>query len=512
MAAKILQINNWSVRAADKVLVDQVCLDLLEGERLAIVGASGSGKSVLVQSVLGLLPTLQVSGQTYYREQSLIGLSAQQWQKIRGRRIGFVFQEPMTALNPTLPIVKQLTEVLNVHEPQLSREQVQARVMALMKEVGLDQVPHVLKKFAHQLSGGQRQRVMIAMALMANPDVMIADEPTTALDAHLRHQIMRLLSSLCQQRGMAMILITHDLSLVKQYVDRVAVMVQGRMVFTGAVDSSDLPQWMQTIDLPKREALVDVNQTVVMDVQNLSVSYQQTPGFLQKTWDKLRHKTIEPQLILQRLNLTLYRGETVGVLGASGSGKSTLLLALLRLIAARTGQMTLDGLAVLPKHQSKEHLAICRRLQVVFQDPYSSLSPKQTVGHILQEGLDIHFAALDANQKQSKVLAMLARVGLDADVITRYPHQFSGGQRQRIALARALLVQPAVLLLDEPTSALDVQTQANMVRLLIDLQQEQQLSYVLISHDQSVIDALSHRQYRLVNGSLQDNLVAQTLN
>jgi microcin C transport system ATP-binding protein len=205
---------------------------------------------------------------------------------------------------------------------------------------------------------------------------------------------------------------------------------------------------------------------------------------------------------LKQLNLSLFRGETVGVLGVSGSGKSTLLLALLRLIGVRTGQMTLDGLAVLPKHQSTEHLAICRRLQVVFQDPYASLSPKQKVGAILQEGLDIHFPALNAHQKQDKVLAMLARVGLDADAIVRYPHQFSGGQRQRIALSRALLVQPAVLLLDEPTSALDVQTQANMVKLLIELQQEQQFSYVLISHDQSVIDALSHRQYRLTQGCL----------
>ena len=490
----LINVKNLSVAfrsggGTTTTAVKGVTFKINKGETVALVGESGSGKSVSALSILRLLPYPAAShptGEIFFEGKDLLKTSEQDLKRIRGDRISIIFQEPMTSLNPLHTIERQVGEILALHRG-LSGQAARARVIELLTKVGIPEPEKRLNAFPHQLSGGQRQRVMIAMALANEPDLLIADEPTTALDVTIQAQILELLRNLQREMGMAMLLITHDLGIVRRMAERVYVMQSGSIVEeqpTEALFAS--PQHPYTRHLiaaePKgKPPHFDAASPVIAETQDLKVWFPIKRGFLQRTVDHVK--------AVDGVSVKILAGQTVGVVGESGSGKTTLGLAILRLISS-SGPIVylgkrIDGLT------SKEMRPLRREMQVVFQDPYGSLSPRLSIFEIIEEGLLIQKPEWTAAQRREQAAKALGEVGLDAaSSLDRYPHEFSGGQRQRIAIARAMALEPKFIVLDEPTSALDMSVQAQIVDLLRELQAKRNLAYVFISHDLKVVRAL----------------------
>ena len=487
----LLSVENLSVafRLGDNVTqaVRGVSFTIDKGETVALVGESGSGKSVTALSILKLLPPSQAeqpTGRITFEDKDV---TADSVMTLRGNRIAMIFQEPMTSLNPLHTIEKQINEVLFIHKG-LSVKAARARTLELLSLVGIPDPEQRLGSYPHELSGGQRQRVMIAMALANDPDLLIADEPTTALDVTIQAQILALLKDLQQRFGMALLLITHDLNIVRHMADRVCVMKQGEIVEAGSCGHIfNAPEHPYTQMLlasePKGEAaLVPLNAPVVLKAEDVKVHFPIKKGLLRRTVDFIR--------AVDGLSLQIHAGETIGIVGESGSGKTTLGLALLRLIDSK-GEIVFGDYKISDFNRSAMR-PLRKDIQVVFQDPYGSLSPRMTIGDIIAEGLDIHGLAGTAAEREHHIAQALTEVGLDAAMHTRFPHEFSGGQRQRIAIARAMILNPKLVILDEPTSALDMSVQAQIVALLRDLQKKHGLAYLFISHDLRVVKALSN--------------------
>ncbi len=470
-------------------VVEGVSLSIRKGETLALVGESGSGKSVTAHSILRLLPyplARHPAGSIRYDGQDLLKLNERELRCIRGNRIAMVFQEPMTSLNPLHSIEKQIAEVLALHKG-LTGAAARTRVLELLELVGIPEPAKRLKAYPHELSGGQRQRVMIAMALANEPELLIADEPTTALDVTVQLKILQLLKELQAKLGMAMLLITHDLNLVRRIAHRVCVMQRGRVVEQASCEELfRAPQHPYTQELlsaePSGQPAANPPGPTMLEVDQLRVWFPIKQGFFQRTVDHVK--------AVDGIRFSLPQGQTLGIVGESGSGKSTLGLAILRLLGSQ-GDIRFQGQAIQSLSQ-KEVRPLRRQMQVVFQDPYGSLSPRMSVGQIVGEGLRIHGMGDEEAQEQA-IIDALVEVGLDPETRHRYPHEFSGGQRQRIAIARALVLKPALILLDEPTSALDRTVQRQVVELLRNLQRKYNLTYLFISHDLAVVRALSHQ-------------------
>ena len=477
--------------------VKGIDLDVKQGETLAVVGESGSGKSQTMMAIMGLLASNGViEGSAKYRGRELIGLPVGELNDIRGAKITMIFQEPMTSLDPLYRIGAQIAEPI-LHHRGGSKKEARARVLELLKLVGIPEPERRIDSYPHELFGGQRQRVMIAMALANEPDILIADEPTTALDVTIQAQILDLLKSLQQRFGMAIVLITHDLGVVRHFANRVAVMRRGEIVESGTTeDIFDRPQADYTRMLldaePKgHKPAISTEAPVVLSGQGVTIDYTIPGGFLSKS---RRFRAVDG------VNVNLHQGQTIGIVGESGSGKSTLGRALLRLIVA-DGRIFFDGREITGLDR-KAMRPLRRRLQLVFQDPYGSLSPRQTVGEIITEGLFVHEQRLSRAERDKRAIEALKEVGLDPAARNRYPHEFSGGQRQRIAIARAIILKPDVVILDEPTSALDRSVQGQVIDLLRDLQKTHGLSYIFISHDLSVIKAISDYVIVMRNGKI----------
>ena len=480
---------NFKVEGGTLEAVRAVSFRIEKGETVALVGESGSGKSVTALSLLQLLPYPKAwhpSGSIRLDGHELIGADEATLRQVRGDRVGIIFQEPMTSLNPLHTIDRQIGETLMLHRG-MSKSEARARALELLHLVRLQEAEERLGAYPHQLSGGQRQRVMIAMALANEPDLLIADEPTTALDVTIQAQILKLLKDLQQRLGMAMLLITHDLTIVRKIADRVCVMTDGRIVETGAVeDVFARPRHPYTQHLlaaepkgrpPDREA----EAPVVLTARQVKVHFPIQRGLLRQTVGYVK--------AVDGVDVAVRRGQTVGVVGESGSGKTTLGLALLRLIRSEGGirfrDQEIQGWA------SRRLRPLRRHMQIVFQDPFGSLSPRMSVGQIVEEGLKLHRIGNGRVDRRRLVAKVLQEVGLDPDSQDRYPHEFSGGQRQRISIARAIVLEPSFVVLDEPTSALDMSVQAQIVDLLRDLQARHDLAYLFISHDLRVVRALS---------------------
>jgi microcin C transport system ATP-binding protein len=497
--APLLDVKNLRVAFGGRDVVHGINFQIRAGEKLALVGESGSGKTVSALGLLRLAQGAEVSGQALLGGRDLLALSERELRGVRGDEVAMIFQEPMTALNPVYTIGQQVVEILQLKKG-LSRRQAQTQAVDLLAATGIPEPARRAGSYPHQLSGGQRQRAMIAMALASAPRLLLADEPTTALDASLRGQMLELLDRLQREHGMALLLITHDLNLVRRFADRVAVMEHGHLVEQGATAQvMGAPSHAYTRVLmdsaPVRELPeAQPDAAVRVSAQALAVDYPvPLPGW-RGWWRQGRLRAVSP------LDFELRAGQTLGVIGESGSGKTTLALAALGLMA-HEGALRVDGCSWGEARQGGRETALRRQVQVVFQDPFSSLSPRLTIAQIVGEGLRVHEPALPEARARARVIQTLCSVGLlpsDADdqgaqaLLDRYPHEFSGGQRQRIALARALIVRPGVLVLDEPTSALDVTVQKQVVGLLQHLQREQGLSYLLITHDVAVVRAMAH--------------------
>jgi|LNFM01.1.fsa_nt_gb microcin C transport system ATP-binding protein len=480
--------------------VDGVSLSIGKGETVAVVGESGSGKSVTALSIMRLLPYPAAShptGEIFFEGRDLLKIPERDMREIRGARISMIFQEPMTSLNPLHTIERQVGEVLLEHKG-LTAAAARTRTLELLRRVGIPNPEERLESYPHQLSGGQRQRVMIAMALANEPDLLIADEPTTALDVTIQAQILALLKELQAEFGMALLLITHDLGIVRKMAQRVYVMRHGRVVEEAPVDRIfSAPQHDYTRHLlaaePKGEPPPgNPSGPVVVETDNLKVWFPVKRGLLRRTVAHIK--------AVDGISLKVRSGETLGIVGESGSGKTTLGLAILRLVSsdgpiAYLGQR-IDGL------DSRAMRPLRKEMQIVFQDPYGSLSPRLSVGQIIEEGLIIQDRGLDWEARRQRVARALREVGLDPDTQDRYPHEFSGGQRQRIAIARAMVLEPKLVMLDEPTSALDMSVQAQIVDLLRDLQRDRDLAYLFISHDLRVVRALSNHVIVMKDGKV----------
>jgi len=467
-----------------------VSFDLRKGETAALVGESGSGKSVTALSILQLLPYPLArhtpESSIRFRGEELIGASERKLRQVRGDEISMIFQEPMTSLNPLHTVEKQVNETLILHKG-LGREAARRRTLELLNLVGIHEPARRLSAYPHELSGGQRQRVMIAMALANEPDLLIADEPTTALDVTIQAQILKLLKELQREFGMALLLITHDLSIVRKMSDQVSVMTQGEIVEQGSVDQIfENPQHPYTQRLLAAEpsgqpVFAGPDAPVVMEGDDIKVYFPIKAGVLKRTVDHVR--------AVDGISVKIRQGHTLGVVGESGSGKTTLGLALLRLLSSQ-GDIRFGGAAI-QGLQSKALRPLRREMQVVFQDPFGSLSPRLSIGQIIEEGLKVHGLGGSAAGREALIVEALEEVGLDPDNRHRYPHEFSGGQRQRVAIARAMVLKPRFVVLDEPTSALDMSVQAQIVDLLRELQERHQLAYLFISHDLKVVRALA---------------------
>ena len=488
-----LEVRDLSIAFGRRTVVDRASFTIAAGERVALVGESGSGKTVTALSVLRLVEAARLSGRIAFEGRDVLAMSAPELQALRGRDIAVIFQEPMTALNPVFTVGDQIAESLELHEG-LRGEAARRGAVDAMRRVGIEEPERRARSYPHQLSGGQRQRAMIAMALACNPRLLIADEPTTALDATIRLQILELLDRLRAEAGMSLLLITHDLNLVRRYADRVVVMERGRIVEQGVTSevmhAPQHPYTRKLIDSRPQRAVVPPSDARVIEARNVAVHYATPlPGIV--GWFKSGRFSA-----VKRADFELAAGETLGVIGESGSGKTTLALALLDLVPAE-GEIRIGGVPWLGADGAQKR-RLRREIQVVFQDPLSSLSPRQTIEAIVGEGLEIHEPALDREARRSRVVEALRDVGLSEDgsvhgLLHRYPHEFSGGQRQRIAIARALIVRPKVVVLDEPTSALDVTIQKQVLELLAGLQRKYGLSYVLVTHDIDVVRAMAHR-------------------
>lgn len=495
----LLRVENLSVAFGPKQVVSGVSFTLERGETLALVGESGSGKSLTALSLLRLLPRggANPTGLVELDGQAMIGAAPAVLHKARGEIAGMVFQEPMTSLNPLHRIGRQVSEAITLHK-DLPRDAIRARVIQALNEAGFPDAEHRLDAFPHQLSGGQRQRVMIAMALANDPSLLIADEPTTALDVTIQARILDLLSSLKTSRGLALLLITHDLRIVRRYADRVCVMKDGAIVEAGAVrdvfGAPAHPYTRMLLDAVPRGVTPPLRPDAppVLQIQDMKVHFPIRRGLLRRVVSVVR--------AVDGVSLTLHEGETIGLVGESGSGKTTLALAALRLEQA-TGRVVFMGRDLIPLNR-RAMRPTRSRMQIVFQDPFGSLSPRMTIADIVGEGLSVHEPGLSAAQRDERVLEALRDVGLPDDAMGRYPHEFSGGQRQRIAIARAMVLKPALVVLDEPTSALDMSVQAQIVALLRDLRDRHNLAYLFISHDLKVVRALAHHVIVLRGGKV----------
>ena len=489
--------------------VRHVSFDIGEGETVALVGESGSGKTVIALSILQLLPypiARHPSGSITFRNQEIIGAPASKLQKIRGGRIAIIFQEPHTSLNPLHTIEKQIGEILAVHKG-LNAAQSRSRIIELLHKVGLSEAEQRLKSYPHQLSGGQRQRVMIAMSLANDPDLLIADEPTTALDVTIQAQILKLLRELQLERGMSMLLITHDLGIVRKVAERVCVMTDGEIVEQGNTeDIFERPRHTYTKHLlaaePKGNPIEHrPDAPDVMAADGLKVWFPIKRGVLRRTIGHIK--------AVDGIDVRVREGHTVGVVGESGSGKTTLAMGLLRLEKSmgsiRFQGTSMDGL------DAADIRPLRREMQVVFQDPFASLSPRMSVGQIVEEGLLVHGGAGDYNERRRIIGEALIEVGLEPEMQDRYPHEFSGGQRQRIAISRAMVLKPRFVVLDEPTSALDMSVQAQIVDLLRELQERHRLAYLFISHDLRVVRALADEVIVMRAGRVVEQGTAQSI-
>lgn len=489
----LLQVENLAVRYDGQAVVDGVTFDIRAGEKLALVGESGSGKTQAASALLRLHPEATLSGSVRWAGRELTTLPERDIARLRGHDIAMIFQEPMTALNPLYPIGNQIAESLTVHRG-LSGRQARAEALALLGRVRIPEPEKKLGRYPFELSGGQRQRAMIAMALACRPQLLIADEPTTALDVTVQAQILSLLDELQREFGMAILFITHDLNLVQRFADRVAVMRHGALVETGPVaDVFARPrhEYTRTLLASRPEPLASQapsTEPPLLDAEAVRVVFSRQAGWFRR----------EETVAVDGVSCCIAPGRTLGLVGESGSGKTTFGLALLRLLPA-TGRVVFAGQSVLAL-APRALRSLRRDVQMVFQDPYSSLSPRLTVGEIVGEGLALHRTDLSASARRARVVEILREVGLDEKACDRYPHAFSGGQRQRIAIARALVLEPRLLLLDEPTSALDVSIQRQVLELLKRLQQKYGLAYLFISHDLAVIRAIAHDVVVLRNG------------
>jgi len=504
MSDVLLQVKDLSVafrQAGQETLaVDRVSFDIGKGETVALVGESGSGKSVTALSTMKLLPypsARHPSGTIHFKGQELLSLPESKIRHVRGNDITIIFQEPMTSLNPLHTIEKQIGEILLLHSG-LTGEPAKKRIVELLTQVGIPNPEERLGSYPHQLSGGQRQRVMIAMALANEPDLLIADEPTTALDVTVQAQILKLLKELQTRLGMAMLFITHDLGIVRKIADRVCVMQRGKIVEQGAVERVFTnPEHPYTRALlaaePKPDpAPLQPQAPLVVETNDLKVWFPIKRGVMRKTVGHVK--------AVDGVSVALRQGETLGVVGESGSGKTTLGLAILRLISSN-GPIVFMGKPV-QGLKFKEMRPFRRDMQIVFQDPYGALSPRMSISDVIEEGLWVHQPQLSPEQREERVIRALKEVGLDPETRFRYPHEFSGGQRQRIAVARAVVLEPTFVVLDEPTSALDMLIQAQIVDLLRDLQKRKNLTYLFISHDLRVVAALASRVLVMRNGKV----------
>ncbi|AAL53119.1 oligopeptide transport ATP-binding protein oppd [Brucella melitensis bv. 1 str. 16M] len=500
----LLSVRDLSVAfhqdGEDRIAVNLISFDIAEGETVALVGESGSGKSVSALSVLKLLPypaASHPSGEILFNGTDLMRASEPELRRVRGNDITMIFQEPMTSLNPLHTIERQVSEILRVHQG-MGEQAARARTLQLLHEVGIREPEKRLNAFPHQLSGGQRQRVMIAMALANKPKLLIADEPTTALDVTVQAQILNLLAELKAAQGMSMLFITHDLGIVRKIADKVCVMNKGEIVEAGRTrDIFDNPQHPYTKHLlaaePKGEPpLADPTTKVVMEGKDIRVWFPIKKGFMRRTVDHVK--------AVDGINVNLRAGQTLGVVGESGSGKTTLGLALSRMISSR-GEIRFEGRDI-ARFSFKDMRPLRREMQIVFQDPFGSLSPRMTIADIIAEGLLVHEPRLSADDRDARVIAALNEVNLDPETRFRYPHEFSGGQRQRIAIARAMVLNPKFVMLDEPTSALDMSVQAQVVDLLRALQKKHDLAYLFISHDLKVVRALANDVLVMRNGKI----------
>ncbi|MFD1561837.1 ABC transporter ATP-binding protein [Paraburkholderia silviterrae] len=496
MNRPLLEIERFGVRFGEKVAVRDLSLSIARGERVALVGESGSGKSVTALSILGLVDHAELSGRILLNGEDLLQKTEQQMRGIRGADIAMVFQEPMTALNPLYTVGKQIAESLRLHEG-LSARAARERGIELLRRTGIPEPERRIDSFPHQLSGGQRQRAMIAMALACRPRLLLADEPTTALDVTVRQQIVDLLIELQEQeaaeRGMAVLLITHDLNLVRRFAQRVAVMEKGVLVETNTTEALfSNPQHPYTRRLldsePRREvAAIEAGAPPILEVKGLAVDYRTAAKGWRSVFGSATFRAVH------EADLSLRRGETLGIVGESGSGKSTLAATVLGLQGAAAGEIRIDGIPLSEQRTARARRELYSRLQVVFQDPFGSLSPRMTIEQIVGEGLAVHRPEVEGAARRMRIASLLEEVGLPADSLQRYPHEFSGGQRQRIAIARALAVEPELMVLDEPTSALDVSIQKQVLALLTSLQKKYKLSYLFITHDLAVMRAMAHR-------------------
>jgi len=504
MSEELLSVQDLSVAFAQggkqSVAVDHISFDIAKGETVALVGESGSGKSVSALSVLKLLPypaASHPSGKILFQGADLLAMNETQLRQVRGNKITMIFQEPMTSLNPLHTIERQIVEVLQLHQG-MRDQAARARTLELLNEVGIRDPQKRLDAYPHQLSGGQRQRVMIAMALANEPELLIADEPTTALDVTVQAQILELLAGLKARKGMSLLFITHDLGIVRRIADRVCVMTKGKIVETGPTkDIFANPQHAYTKHLlaaePKgKPPAANPDAKAVMTGKDIKVWFPIKKGFFRTTVDNVK--------AVDGIDVTVRAGQTLGVVGESGSGKTTLGLALARMISS-SGTINFDGRDI-NQLSFNAMRPLRRELQIVFQDPFGSLSPRLSVSEIIEEGLKIHAPKLSPDERDDKVVDVLKEVGLDPETRHRYPHEFSGGQRQRVAIARAMVLNPRFVMLDEPTSALDMSVQAQVVDLLRSLQAKHNLAYLFISHDLKVVRALANDVIVMRNGQI----------
>ena len=509
----LLEIKDLSVAfrqgPREMLAVDRVSFDIRRGETVALVGESGSGKSVTALSILKLLPypaARHPSGSIHFNGRELLGLPEAQIRHVRGNDITIIFQEPMTSLNPLHTIEKQIGEILLLHQG-LTGQAARGRIIDLLIQVGIPEPETRLNSYPHQLSGGQRQRVMIAMALANEPDLLIADEPTTALDVTVQAQILSLLKELQSRLGMAMLFITHDLGIVRKLADTVCVMKEGKIVEKGPVERVySKPEHGYTRALlaaePKPDpAPINADAPVVLETKDLKVWFPIKRGVMRRVVGHIK--------AVDGVSVAVRQGETLGVVGESGSGKTTLGLAILRLVSSQ-GPIVFLGNQITGL-TFRKMLPFRHHMQIVFQDPYGSLSPRMSVSDIIEEGLWVHHPKLPKREREERVIRALADVGLDPDTRFRYPHEFSGGQRQRIAVARAVVLEPTFVVLDEPTSALDMLIQAQIVELLRALQKRRNLTYMFISHDLRVVAALASRLVVMRNGKVVEEGPAAAL-
>jgi microcin C transport system ATP-binding protein len=507
MSEPLLEVKDLSVAfrqgGRTSLAVDKVSFSIGKGETLALVGESGSGKSVSALSILKLLPypsASHPSGSVMFKGEEMLDADERDLRRVRGNDITMIFQEPMTSLNPLHTVERQIGEILEIHQ-SLKGDAARARIVDLLNKVGIRDAETRLLDYPHQLSGGQRQRVMIAMALANNPDLLIADEPTTALDVTVQAQILKLLKELQAESGMALLLITHDLGIVRHMADKVVVLQRGKVVEHG--DAKEVfanPQHAYTRMLLTAEPKgapppSDTSAPVVVEAKDLKVWFPIKRGFFRKTIGHIK--------AVDGVDAIVRSGQTLGIVGESGSGKTTLGLAVLRLIRSE-GPIVYMGKRI-DEYNSRMMRPLRKEMQVVFQDPFGSLSPRLSIQQIVEEGLTVQGKSLSFDERRAIVAKALTEVGLDPETMDRYPHEFSGGQRQRIAIARALALEPRFIMLDEPTSALDMSVQAQIVDLLRGLQQKHNLAYMFISHDLKVVRALANEVIVMRNGKMVES-------